>query len=138
MPLQQIALDLSMKFTMIAPRHSGISHFFQLFVLTLDGYTHIPYKMVNLSGRPQYSVNFLLPNPWGDDPPPTLADVSFVQGVSASREYFICTEEQGEYTLHNSLTGERRRLKTLIKDNPQQQLGIRYELFSSTWRPLNS
>lgn len=122
-----LALDLSQKFTMISPLEAGISHFFQLFVLTVEGYKHIPYKMVELTGRPEYSSSFLPPNPWGDDPAPTLADVAFVQAISGSNEYFICTEDKGEYTLFNSLTGEKKRLDTLIKDNPEEELGIRFE-----------
>lgn len=123
----EMALDLSLKFTMIAPLEAGISHFFQLFVLTPDGYKHVPYRMINLTGRSEHSSSFLPPNPWGDDPAPTLADITFVQAISGKNEYYICIEEKGEYTLINNLTGETRKLDTMIEDNPKEDLGIRYE-----------
>lgn len=121
-----MATDISIKYSLISSQEHGISSFFQLFVVTPFGYRHIPYSMIDMTRRSVYSSSFLPPNPWGDDPAPTLADVCFTKISRIGKEgYFVCTETKGEYTLSNPITGQRKKLRVLTKDDPATKLGIR-------------
>ena len=124
--LSTLTLDLSMKFSMIALLEAGIGHFFQVWVLTAHGCRHISYPMPNVSGRANYSSSFALPNPWHDEPAPTLADVVVTQIAASAQQFFTCEERDGKYTLRNLGSGRERPLRTLVKDDPQKPLGIRY------------